>query len=169
MRYYKWMANGKPIYGKGKYAPPGEWQPRIEGKLEMCWRGYHVCTANQVPYWCGTELIEVEVREKDIVARGADKILCRTWREIRRFRWACEDMVEYARICASLAPIPVSGFAANAARYVADTYTRYPTAASPSAAYAAYCEARCAPPEIAAAVRQRQKAWIEDRIGEKLT
>jgi hypothetical protein len=161
MRYYKWMADGKPIYGRGTYAPPGEWQPRIESKLEMCWRGYHVCTADQIPYWCGTELIEVEVRDEDIVDSREDKILCRTWREIRRFRWTCKDMVEYVRACALAVPVIASDTVADAARYVADNYTRYPDyaamAAASVAAYAAYV-ASLSP-----------KAWIEDRIREKLT
>jgi hypothetical protein len=33
MRYYKWLADGKPVYADGAYATPGEWQPRIEGGL----------------------------------------------------------------------------------------------------------------------------------------
>lgn len=166
MRYYKWMANGKPIYGRGKYAPPGEWQLKIEGKLEICWRGYHVCTADQVPYWCGTELIEVEVHEKDIVGRGPDKILCRTWREIRRFRWTRDDVAEYARACALAAPVHASELAASSAR-IASNYAIAAGAAAYAASLAAAYEAT--PTFAAAAARRRQKAWIEDRIGEKLT
>ena len=94
-RYYKWMADGKPVYGEGKYATPGEWQTRIEDDLIPCRRGYHVLIADQVPLWCGTELIEVEA--KDVEITQSNKCVCRTWREIRRYQWTGVDTVAYAK------------------------------------------------------------------------
>ena len=100
-RYYKWMADGKPVYGTGEYATPGEWQTRIKRELQPCRRGYHILTAEQVPYWCGTDLIEVEAQDVEITQEY--KCVCRTWREIKRYRWTRDDMVEYARWCAGRA------------------------------------------------------------------
>ena len=163
MRYYKWMADGKPIYGRGKYAQPGEWQPRIEGKLEICRRGYHVCTADQIPYWCGTELIEVEVG--GVVEVGSDKVLCRTWREIRRYKWTREDMIQFAKDCAAAA------YAAARARAAAACARDASAAAARATTYAAAAAARATTYAATAAdaERRRQKVWIEDRIREKLT
>jgi len=123
--YFKWLADGKPApesYVAGctrdcsptctaacltlarESAPPGQWQPRIEGELGLHTPdgftplGYRIIMAKQVPLWCGTDLIEVEAEEVDDTDR--EIIVCRTWREIKRFRWTCEDMVAYARWCA---------------------------------------------------------------------
>ena len=138
-RYYKWMADGKPIYAAGSYAPPGEWQPRIEGELTACRRGYHILTWEQVPYWCGTELIEVEAQDVEI--ERDDKCVCRTWREVKRYRWSRDDMVAYAQWCASRAKkyaALASRTDATDATFAARSAAIYTTRAVADAAYAAY-------------------------------
>lgn len=129
-RYYKWLANNNPIYGKGTYAKPGEWQPRIDGKLLPCVRGYHIMTAAQVSFWCGTELIEVEPQDVKIVQY--DKCVCRTWREIKRFKWSRADMLQYANGCAERAQEIAKQVSA---RYASD---------AGNSAYAAYAAAHAA-------------------------
>jgi hypothetical protein len=123
--YFKWFADGKPVpesYVAGctrdcrptcttacltlarESALAGQWQPRIEGDLALRTPdgftplGYRIVTARQVPLWCGTDLIEVEAEEVHDADREA--IVCRTWREVRRFRWTCEDMVAFVKWCA---------------------------------------------------------------------
>ena len=195
-RYYKWTVGGKAIYGQGKYAPIGEAQPRIEGALKMCERGYHVCTAEQVSHWCGTELWEVEVDEEDVVATNRSKTLCRTWKGIRKLNWTTADMVDYAQACADRAKLHADScnradddinksyackgacreYAENAyflATRVADSDSRVgSTYARDAAFYAALTANVNTPPrdDCNARVRERrwQREWIEERIGEKL-
>lgn len=171
-RYYKWLADDGPVYGVGDYASPGEWQERIGGDLVPCEHGYHVCTRDQVARWCGTELIEVEIDESDMI-HACDKCVVRTWREIRRFEWSREDMVAYAHWCARSAErrARVSAAAADTAS-VAARAADDADAAAAAAAYAARAAAHAA---VRAAVtvdvdagHGQQLAWIEDRIGESL-
>ena len=123
--YFKWFADGKPVpesyvAGCARACSPtcttaclakaresvlaGQWLPRIEGELALrtpdgtTALGYRIVTAKQVALWCGTDLIEVETQEVQDANREA--IVCRTWREVKRFRWTCEDMVAFAKWCA---------------------------------------------------------------------
>jgi hypothetical protein len=123
--YFKWFADGKPVpesYVAGcdracrptcttaclaparESVPAGQWLPRIEGELALrtpdgsTALGYRIVTAQQVALWCGTDLLEVEAQEVQDANREA--IVCRTWREVKRFRWTCEDMVAFAKWCA---------------------------------------------------------------------
>ncbi len=182
MRYYKWMADEKPVYGSGVYATPGEWQPRIEGELMPCKNGYHILTAEQVPRWCGTELIEVKVRGVEVTQE--DKCVCRTWREVKRYRWSRDDMVAYAQWCASRTKKYAAANAAAAARSArnaaaARAYNHAADAAASAAAFAvdaaacsAFHAARSARNAARAAAevdeRAAQRMWIEERIGKKL-
>lgn len=123
--YYKWFADGKPLPESYRVAsardctptctaeclttakesaPPGQWQPLMEGDLEfrtsdgITALGYRILPAKQVPFWCGTDLIEVEAQ--DVGGADGETVVCRTWREIKRFKWTCEDMIAYAKWCA---------------------------------------------------------------------
>lgn len=123
--YFKWFADGKPVpesyvAGCARACSPtcttaclaiagesvlaGQWLPRIEGELALrtpdgsTVLGYRIVTAKQVALWCGTDLIEVEAQEVQDANREA--IVCRTWREVKRFRWTCEDMIAFAKWCA---------------------------------------------------------------------
>jgi hypothetical protein len=196
-RYYKWMADGKPVYGKRKYATPGKWQTRIRGELVPCKTGYHVLTAEQVPSWCGTELIEVEI--KGVVIVQDDKCVCRTWREVKRYQWTRDDMIAYAQWCASRAEehfaraARASGAAARAAvraaayaasdaadaasdaaraAYASGASHASSEAAVAAAASAAYAASAAHASYSAAAAhdseRNKQREWIEKRIGEPL-
>jgi len=157
--YYKWLADGEPIHGRGRYVSPGEWQPRIEGELEMCERGYHVLTRKHVADWCGTELIEVEVEDTDVVEADLEKTLVRSWRETRRFSWTRKDMVAYAKWCASRAATADAARCSTAAEVAS---ARWAAANAEAAArYAAYSKRDAAPENE----RREQLAWIEARIG----
>jgi len=176
-RYYKWLADNGPVYGKGPYAKRRTWQPRITCQLVACRRGYHILTAEQVPLWCGTELIEVRADDVEIV--GADKCVCRTWREIDRFVWTPADMVAFAKACARRAAKHAR--AARDASYA--SYASYASDASYAArdardaSYAARAarDARaaanwaCEASKDYRAERVWQRRWIEKRIGQKLS
>ena len=137
-KYYKWLANDKPVYGTGNYNLAGGWQSCIEGELKACVNGYHVMTADQVSSWCGDGLIEIE--PQDIEIAQDDKCVCRSWRMVRRLKWTRADMVDYAKWCAGRAKGYVD--AADAAA------------------------ARCA--DARKSERAAQREWIETKIGEKL-
>ena len=176
MGHYKWLvrdAEGRPIpiYGTGQYPPPGEWTPDAVGTLEPCSNGWHVCSAAQVPYWCGAELWEVEVAGD--VVRTDDKIVARRMRFVRQLRWTTADMVAYAE--ASAAHAEEHARAARAASYArAARYSARYSACAASYARAARYSARDAA-RAASYARDAsdeelawQRKWIEARIGETL-
>ena len=39
---------------------PGEWTKPVEGELKLCENGYHLCRKNDLVYWLGPDLYEVE-------------------------------------------------------------------------------------------------------------
>ena len=85
-RYYKWVADGKPIYGTGAYILDGGWNELPDSTpLVQCRSGFHVCRPDDVAHWCGTELYEVEITGETLAAD--DKMLCRRWRVIRTLKW----------------------------------------------------------------------------------
>ena len=61
---------------------PGEWLPEIEGELEMCVRGYHVCTKKSLTSWINANLYEVEIGGDVII--GDDKIVASKMRFVRK-------------------------------------------------------------------------------------
>jgi hypothetical protein len=181
MKTYKWTAGDKPIYGQGTYDQAGAWQ-ECEGALDLCRRGYHACTREQVPLWCGPELWEVELGGYSMCA--PDKVCARRLRFVRKLKWSCADMIEYAQWCAGrakgaanqAAAEEASAAASDAADYVvAATQTADAVAATRAAAQTAAWAATRAADAVAAtqtaawaAERAAQLAWIEGRIGEKL-
>jgi len=72
-KYYKWTAPG----GQAPLAPdyryplpvknadgswtPGAWTEPVEGELEMCANGYHVCRPTDLVNWINAELYECEI------------------------------------------------------------------------------------------------------------
>ncbi|MEA1997743.1 MAG: hypothetical protein U9N61_00245 [Euryarchaeota archaeon] len=80
-----WSLPTKGADGKWK---PGEWMPEIEGKLELCKNGYHLCRPDNLLPWLGKQIFEAEHRgEKE--ERG-DKIVVRQCRLLKR----CEGWTE---------------------------------------------------------------------------
>jgi len=148
MKYYKWIADGLPIYGMGAYDLSGKWQ-YVEGPLSACENGFHVCRADQVHYWIGTELWEVEISDETI--NCGNKICCRGIRFVRRLAWDKDKMIRYAWCCAFATADTRAAVYAHAAA-AAFTFT--------AAVYA-----------HAAAIWARnadQRAWIEAGLGEEL-
>jgi hypothetical protein len=186
-RYYKWTAGERAIYAIHFYNQTGAWQ-EVEGLLNPCRNGYHACTAEQVPGFCGVELWEVEIGG-DIVALD-DKVVAKRMRFVRRLRWERADAVAYAQWCAADASMQALGVTDPVARPAVAlcqaeaerAYARATMAASSpvtvsiEAGKAAIATLHAAMARVSAngekdaaqEARARQRRWIEERIGEKL-
>jgi len=174
MKYYKWFAGRSPIYGKGEYVLDGGWQPKIEGELELCENGYHVCTEEQLPFWRGTRLAEVEVDAAGM-AVGDEKCAVHNFRVVRWLCWGELDLIDCAKSDASAAERyaaaarDVASFARTAADAARDVASFARTAAASTAASTAACYAASfarAAADAFSAERMRQKNWILDRVAE---
>jgi len=61
---------------------PGDWMPEINGELEPCKNGYHLCRESDLVRWLGPAIYEAEYRGDRVDAD--DKIVVREARLIRR-------------------------------------------------------------------------------------
>ena len=62
---------------------PGEWTTPVEGKLELCENGYHLCDGErQLVEWLGPDIYEAEYRGDRV--DGDDKIVVRQAHLIRK-------------------------------------------------------------------------------------
>ena len=53
---------------------PGEWMPAVEGELEPCANGYHLCRAGDLINWLGETIWEAEYQgERIVVDKPTDK------------------------------------------------------------------------------------------------
>ena len=81
-------ANGKSVNGgKARWllphgGLPGEWMPKVTGKIVACQNGYHLCREGDLIKWLGTTIWEAEYRgaRKD----DTDKIVVRQARLVRK-------------------------------------------------------------------------------------
>ena len=106
MTYYKVLnADGTPFHGgrgvwhlpKGKR--PGKWMQPIEGKLEACANGYHLCRRGDLVQWLGPVIFEVEY--KGIVVSADNKIVVRNTRLVRKLNtWTDRTARLFACDCA---------------------------------------------------------------------
>ena len=113
MTLYKVLnEDGSARQGTGTYSlptdsTPGEWMPRIEGKLVPCRRGYHLCRREDLVHWLGPVIYEAEARgdvieTDDKIVVPEVRLLRRvpTWNERTARLFACDcaerslDMVE---------------------------------------------------------------------------
>ena len=91
-KYYKVLRfDGRPFHGgaggawslpKGKR--PGQWLPHIKD-IEPCLRGYHVCTADNLPLWLGPEVWVAEIKGEIITEKR--KTVASDVRLIEGTRW----------------------------------------------------------------------------------
>ena len=82
----------------GKIWKPGKWMPIIEGDLEKCANGYHVCREKDLLDWIHEECYVVEVRG-DIV-EFEDKVIARQVRLLRKLKWDDRSSRLFACDCA---------------------------------------------------------------------
>ena len=89
-----------PTYNPDGSWTPGEWMQAIEGYLEPCSNGYHVCTIEQLITWLGPAIFEVEIGDEYIddddklVARKARLLSNTAWNEQAMRLFTC-DCVEH--------------------------------------------------------------------------
>ena len=109
MKYYKVLKNdgsccnggrGKWHLPKGKR--PGKWMPKIEGELEPCANGYHLCRPQDLIHWLDEAIFEVEFRgdvveDDDKIVVSEARLLCKVeaWNEktVRLFAADCAERV----------------------------------------------------------------------------
>lgn len=113
MKYYKVLKNDGSCAngGSGKWHlpkklkdgtwKPGKWMPKIDGELEPCKNGYHICRKKDLVHWLDDAIFEVEYRGEIIedddkcVVREA-RLLCRveTW-NVKTARLFAADCAEH--------------------------------------------------------------------------
>lgn len=116
---------------------PGEWMPAIEGPLEPCRNGYHLCRAGHLVFWLGPTIYEAEIHPEDSeVVEVSDKIVVRRARLLRQMeKWTPRTARQFAADCAEyVLPIYEKEFpddrrpreAIEAARKLAETESDEP-------------------------------------------
>jgi hypothetical protein len=88
-RLFKVLDDGGTCFhgGHGQWSlphngDPGNWMPAIEGELEPCANGYHLCRESDLIHWLGPAIYEAEHRGDWVDAD--DKIVVREARLLRR-------------------------------------------------------------------------------------
>ena len=93
MKYYKFLDGDRSCNG-GTYTwslpvrnedgtwTPGEWTKPVEGELEPCENGYHLCRPRDLIHWCNRDLYEAEITG-DVVEID-EKVVVRSCRLLRK-------------------------------------------------------------------------------------
>ena len=78
---------------------PGDWMPVIEGDLEACANGYHLCRESDLIFWLGPAIYEAEYRGDRI--DSDNKVVVRQARLLRRLdAWTEQTARLFACDCA---------------------------------------------------------------------
>lgn len=116
MRAYKVLREGRSEF-TGSLWPlpsgeqPGEWV-RVTGPLELCVRGIHACTADQLPQWLGSEIWEVELGG-EIVPEGPAVLASQARLRHRLEQWDADAQSRFALDCAARAREVIGGYPAG--------------------------------------------------------
>jgi hypothetical protein len=172
MKAYKFLAGGAmgPLSGFGWPVPedaaPGAWVD-VEGALEVCARGSHVCRPTDLAYWLHDELWELEA-DGDWI-EGIDCLVVRRARLVRRVdAWQQGGAARFADACVRRATEIASQAGDDAfegAGSIVRGYLDDATSAAGSgfAAFAAFASAlaaaRAGAPEDEEACYRRERAW----------
>jgi hypothetical protein len=160
---YKFLAPGAvgPFSGFA-WGEPGRWV-EADGEPAACRSGIHACRVEQLPYWLGEELWEIELdgevveaERKLVAARGRLRERLDSWPAA-----AAELAADCVARCRELAggDEVLAGYADDAALYESRGDV-------PCVAYiAAHAAGRAGGPGGLTAERERQAAWIAERLG----
>jgi len=104
--YYKVLKNDGSCVngGKGKWHlpkgnKPGRWMPEIEGELELCENGYHICRREDLVNWLDEAIFEVEFKGE--IIEGDGKCVVRKARLVRKLdTWNEKTARLFAADCA---------------------------------------------------------------------
>lgn len=137
-------------------AGPGPW---VEAEIEPCRSGIHACRLEDLPYWVGPELYEIEL-DGQIVAEPT-KVVAPRGRLVRRIdAWEDELHDGYTRACADRAHELAAGLSTWDATI--EPLVRY------GPALLGFMAARIAQERdgVAAyrAERERQATWLAERL-----
>jgi hypothetical protein len=163
---YKFLEDGAVSPFAGFRWPTGEWVDA--SAADPCRRGIHACRTRDLPFWLGRELWEIEL-EGDIVVRQR-KVVAPRGRLVRRLTdWNRDVLDEFgvgvlARTRRRFGSLPVlSGF-------VTDIQHHLVAGRVPLAAFAAARAAELSGgPDAYEQERQRQAAWLAERLGLDVT
>ena len=184
MKYYKILVKGKSCNGgKCKWSLPsegftGKWMPPVEGKLEMCSRGYHIVKAEDILDWVKEDCEIFGVEPKGKVTYGDNKGICRSARLIKKLKWDDRIARSFACDCAErVLPIFEKEYpndkrpraAIEAARgYLAGVVTETARAAAWAAGAARAAAWAAAEAAAWAATGATEKKWLTKRLLEYL-
>lgn len=159
---YKFLADGAVSPFSGFRWRADEWVD--VDAVEPCFTGIHACTAEQLPYWLGPELWEIELAGE--IVRQARKLVAARGRLVRRLDgWNEElrtafatDVLERTRLRFGSVPL-LSGYVADIERF----------RATPRVGLAAFAAARAAEwsggPRAYERERARQARWLATHLG----
>jgi hypothetical protein len=146
-RAYKFLRDGAvgPFSGFA-------WRPNVwvtaEGPPHACSRGIHACRVDDLPYWLGEELWQVELAEP--VVRGTDKVVAAAGKLVDRVStWTAEVAVAFANDCAgrvrdrAVAALDQGGHGEEAERVRAIPLAKLPEEIEGLVARAAEARAAC--------------------------
>jgi hypothetical protein len=142
--------------------PEDDW---VEAEaVEPCRSGVHACRVRDLPYWLGPELWEVEL--EDEVTEQTHKVAARRGRLVRRIpEWDVELLRAFTASCREetrlhVGSIPVvSGYVGDIDRF------RRGDRHGLAAFAAARAAERVGGPRGYQRERERQAAWLADRLG----
>jgi hypothetical protein len=159
---YKFLAEGAVSPFAGFRWPAGEWVD-ADG-ADPCRRGIHACRVQDLPFWLGTELWEIEL-DGDVVAQQ-HKVVAPRGRLVRRVDgWDRAVLDQLGADVLARTRIRF-GAVAGLAGYVGDIRQHLTTGRVPLAAFAAARAAEIAGgPVEYERERARQAAWLADRLG----
>ena len=159
---YKFLAPGAIGPFSGFAWEAGTWV-EADGEPTACRSGIHACRPDQLPYWLGEELWEIELdgavveaEHKLVAARGRLRERIHAWPSV-----AADLAADCVARCRDLAARDdaLAGYADDAALYEARGDV-------PCVAYiAAHAAGRAGGPGALVAERERQAAWIAGRLG----
>ena len=162
-RTFKFLAAGArgPVSGF-RWPAPGTWV-EVEGAIEPCVRGAHVCRVGDLPYWLHDELWEMELRGQ--VIEADDCLVAQSARLVRRFEaWQHDGARNFVAACAEHAAALVAE-AAPESRELAQGYIEdaRECAEASVVAFGAFSAAvavgKLAPAAQAIQAYRRERAW----------
>jgi hypothetical protein len=138
---------------------PGAW---VAAEIDPCRSGIHACRPQDLPYWTGPALYEVELEEP--VVEHRTKVVAARGRLVRRLRaWEERDCEAYTRWCAERARAIARE--AGLEPWTAAIEPNLPTGAGTLGFIAARIAEQAGGAAAFAAERERQAAWLAERLG----
>lgn len=138
---------------------PGAW---VEAEIDPCRSGIHACRPGDLPFWAGRVLYEVELDGP--VVEDRTKVIATRGRLVRRLRAWEDGLCEaYCRSCAERA-CEIAG-AAGLEAWTAAIEPNLPTGAGTLGFIAARIAEERAGAAAYVAERERQVAWLVERLG----